>query len=232
MPRWQRVPRKPPCCPQGRGAFLAVFTGAGFGRTLGQGRRRRAFGHGRGIGARHTSLGGLVLGFSLVGVGLFSLNLCSNGFHHRRGGRCFRCRCRLRSGGSRSFHNLGFFLVAGAADDAGGRDNLGRLDDAGLVFGSGCRFLRGLGSLGRNRLVSGSGSGRGRIGHCFYHRGSFLGRFGFNRCGNGGFLRCGFGFLRGVLAAAAHDDVALRTGALRINLFLFGKVVAQASGLL
>ena len=93
-------------------------------------------------------------------------------------------------------------------------------------------FLRGLGSLGRNGLGSGSGSGRGRFSHGFYHRGSFLGRFGFNRCGNGGFLRCGFGFLRGVLAAAAHDDVALRTGALRINLFLFGKVVAQASGLL
>ena len=91
-------------------------------------------------------------------------------------------------------------------------------------------ILRGLGSLGRNGFSS--GSRRGRFGHGFYHRGSFLGRFGFNRCGNGGFLRCGFGFLRGVLAAAAHDDVALRTGALRINLFLFGKVVAQASGLL
>ena len=220
-------------------AFFGTIStfAARLGRTLRQRGRRGAFGHSRGIGASHAGgLGGLVLGVSLIRSGLFS----RGSFHYLGSGRGFRGRGgfhnRGRNGGSGSgsFRCFSFSAVAGAADNASGRNNLGRFDNAGLGFCRRGSNRLGLGGLGRNGFFR-RGRGRGggcRFGYGFDHGGFFLGGVQFNRRGNGGFLHCGFRFQRGVLAAAAYDNAGVRTGALRINLFLFGKVVAQASGLL
>ena len=215
-------------------SVVGVFPGfgTGFGRTLGQGGRGRTFGHGGSVGAGQTCSLGSLFGFALV------LSLVRRFFSRFTRGK--------RSSHGGNFRNLGllfhychrfglFLFFAGAADNAGSRNNLG-------FGGLGSFFNRSFFSLRLNYFCSFAGAGRGGLnlwrGSGFHHRAcGFNGLF--HDLGRALFLGYGSCFhsfrsvgLVGILAAATYDDAGVGTGTLGIRLFLFGKVFAHACRLL